>query len=152
MMQALQPRFAAERPPSRGFTRIELLVILAVIALTIRLVLPGIQYARETARREQVKDNLRKLGFAIRESGGRKIDNGPIEFDMSPPEPAGTSDTRLFFEAVIALIAGSGVLVAALAIRYAVRRFNRQDEPGLEWETRPARSPPKHATDSIWIE
>jgi hypothetical protein len=151
-MPALQSRFAAERPASRGFTRIELLVILAVIALTVRLVVPGIQYAREAARRNQCKDNLRKLGFAIRESGGRKIDNGPIVYEMSPPEPAGKSDTRLFFEAVIALVAGSGVLVAALAIRFAVRRFNRQDEPGLDWETRPARLAPKPASESIWIE
>jgi prepilin-type N-terminal cleavage/methylation domain-containing protein len=151
-MPALQSRFVAGRLPSRGFTRIELLVVLAVIGLTIRLVVPGIQYAREVARRDQAKDNLRKLGFAMRESGGRRTEQMPIEIEMTPETSSGTSDTKLFFEAVIALFAGIAVVVAAFVTRYAVRHFNRQHEPGMDWETRPTRSTPKHAANSIWIE
>jgi Tfp pilus assembly protein PilE len=151
-MPALQPRFAAERLASRGFTRIELLVILAVIALTVRLVVPGIQYAREAARRDQAKNNLRKLGFAMRESGGRRTEQMPIEIETTPETWRSTSDTTLFFEAVIALLAAGAAVFGALAVRFAVRRFNRQDEPGLDWETRPARLAPKPVADSIWIE
>jgi hypothetical protein len=151
-MQAPQARFAAERPASRGFTRIELLVILAVIALMVRLVLPGIQYAREAARRDQCKDNLRQLGLAIRESGGRKIDHGPIVLEASPPEPAGTSDVTLFVEAVIALVIAGGIVGGALVIRFAVRHSNREDEPVLDGEARPRRFAPKPAAKSIWIE
>src|SRR5260370_20650441 len=129
---------AAARFPLRGFSRVELLVILAVMALTVRLLLPGIQYAREAARRDQCKDNLRRLGLAMRESGGRRTDDMPIEIELSPPEPAGTSDTKLFMEAVIVLIAAGGVVVAALAIRFVVRSFNRRDDPYLDHQTRPA--------------
>jgi hypothetical protein len=149
-MQKLRLQIATSS--TRGFTRVELVVILAVIALSVRLGLPAIQYTREAARRDVCKDNLRKLGLAIRESGGRKIDNGPIVFDSSSPQPAGTSDTALFFEALIALFAGTAVVVAALAIRFAVRRVNREDEPVLDWESRPPRFAPKPAADSIWIE
>jgi len=151
-MYKLRAPIAAERLPLRGFSRVELLVILAVIALTVRLLLPGLQYAREAARRDQCKDNLRRLGLAMRESGGRKIDNGPIVFETSPPEPARTSDTKLFMEAVIVLIAAGGVVVAALAIRFVVRSFNRRDDPDLDHQTRPAHVARKPVADSIWLE
>jgi hypothetical protein len=141
-----------ERRFARGFTRVELVVILAVIALSVRLVLPGIQCTRETARRDVCRDNLRKLGLAMRESGGRNVDNRPIVMEVSPPQPAGTSDTRLLFEALIALFAGTVAVVAALAIRFAVRHFNRQHEPVLDLAARPARFVPRPAADSIWIE
>jgi hypothetical protein len=141
-----------ERRSARAFTRVELVVILAVIAFTIRLVLPGTLSMREAARRDVCKDNLRKLGLAMRESGGRKVDNRPIAMEVSRPEPAGTSDVRLFVEAVIVLVFAGGVAAAALAIRFAVRHFNREDEPFLDRESRPARFTPKPAADSIWIE
>jgi len=140
------------RCSAQGFTRIELVVILAVIALTACLVLPGIQLTREAARRDVCKDNLRQLGLAMRESGGRKVDNRPIMMEVSPPEPAGASDTRLLFEALIALSAGTAIVVAALAIRFAVWHVNRQDEPELDRVAGPARFAPKPAADSIWIE
>src|SRR5262245_29953024 len=92
--QSIQTRpvkFGVGRRFARGCSRIELLVIFAVIALTVRLVLPAIQTTRETARRDVCKDNLRKLGLAMQESGGRKVDNRPIVMEASPPRPAGAS-------------------------------------------------------------
>jgi hypothetical protein len=151
-MQNQPTSVGIERRCARGLTRIELLVILALIALTIRLVLPGIVHTREAARRTVTKDNLRQLGLAIRESGGRKIDQEPIVFEASPPAPPETSDTTFFVEALIALMAATAVLVTALVIRFAVRHVNRQDEPVLDRESRPARFLPQPATNSIWIE
>ena len=151
MMSALQARFAGERLPSRGITRIELLVILAVIALTVRLALPGIQHTREAARRDQVKDNLRKLGLAIRESGGRKTEQMPIEMETTPEPWSPASDTRLFFQAIVVLIIAGAVLLGAVVIRFAVRRVN-QDDADLDRHRPPARLTRKSAADSIWIE
>lgn len=48
-----------------GFTVIELMVTLSVIAALLSILLPAVQAARETARRAQCVNNLKQIGIAV---------------------------------------------------------------------------------------
>ena len=49
----------------RGFTFIEVLVVVAIMALVLVILMPAIQSARDEARKVQCKDRMKQIGLAL---------------------------------------------------------------------------------------
>jgi prepilin-type N-terminal cleavage/methylation domain-containing protein len=55
---------ACPRRDRGGFTVVEMLVVIAIIAVLVGLLLPAVQMARETSRRAVCTNHLRQFGVA----------------------------------------------------------------------------------------
>src|SRR5262245_39534277 len=77
----------------KGFTLVELLVVISIIALLISVLLPALGAARERAREVQCASQLRGLGQMCHVYGNDNKLTGPPRLDgtvTSNPYPAGT--------------------------------------------------------------
>jgi len=85
------PKFSDELIKTSGFTMIELIVVMAIVALLVTLAIPAITKARVAARRIQCVSNLRNISFAIMqfEQNNRRFPASGYYFD--PPTGPGGS-------------------------------------------------------------
>ena len=63
--RTLQPAPFANGYLHAGFTLLELLAVIAILALLLALILPAVQASREAARKIQCLSNIRQIGVAI---------------------------------------------------------------------------------------
>jgi prepilin-type N-terminal cleavage/methylation domain-containing protein/prepilin-type processing-associated H-X9-DG protein len=73
--------------PTRGFTLVEVLVVIAIIALLMAILLPTMGAARDSARKTMCVSNLRQIGLAIQLYAGSNRGNIPY----GPKAPPMTS-------------------------------------------------------------
>ncbi|MCE9630442.1 MAG: DUF1559 domain-containing protein [Planctomycetia bacterium] len=76
--------------PRRGLTLVELLVVIAIIGLLVSMVLPGLQSAREAARRAQCLNNFRQIGLALQ---AHCASQGTFPSGSTPTPAVGTPPT-----------------------------------------------------------
>jgi len=71
-------------PPRRGFSLVELLVVIGILAILLGLLLPAVQMAREAGRATACGNKMRQLGLAATsyESAKRSFPKG---FHVGPP-------------------------------------------------------------------
>ena len=110
---------------SSGFTLVELLVVIGIIALLISILLPVLGRAKEAAQRTKCLANLRSIGQMANMYGNQFKGAIPIGFRVSGPNAANLQETYALAHKV-----GGIVKYVSLGLMYPAGMFGSVEHPG----------------------
>jgi prepilin-type N-terminal cleavage/methylation domain-containing protein/prepilin-type processing-associated H-X9-DG protein len=97
---------------SKGFTLVELLVVIGIIALLISVLMPALSGARRNAAKIKCLSNLRQIGLAFSLYAGEHKDVWPVAVH-EPTAHIKIPEERRWYDLVAKYISASGVQKAA---------------------------------------
>ena len=90
---------------AKGFTLVELLVVIAVIAILAALLLPALSRAKASAKRTQCLSNVRQIGFGIHLYAGDNSDTLPDTENLTWNELE-TNHCFIFYKRLVKIYVG----------------------------------------------
>ena len=106
---------ASHESRQRGFTLVELLVVIGIIAILMGILLPVLAAARAKAKDTQCESNIRQLGMGMmmytdQNKGYMPFDSNsgsysnPLDYDSNNNQCLGMNGTAMWFNAVLPMI------------------------------------------------
>jgi len=138
----------------RGFTLVELLVVIGIIALLISILLPTLSKAREVAKRTACLSNLRQVQQAFAIYAGQYKDWVPLGYQTTTPTSKGAYQMNYNVSASKYLIMFGyllqGKLMQTPQVMYCPSEqsylYHMYNSPLNKWPPAPTLNPPKSGT------